>query len=75
MTYAVLKFVDVYRQYKMSKVILLTLLGVAMAGWWTPEQISLSWTENENEMRATWVTLWWVPKTWIAYRPILCDTD
>lgn len=46
-----------------------------MAGWWTPEQISLSWTENENEMRATWVTLWWVPKTWIAYRPILCDTD
>lgn len=47
------------------------LISLASAGYLYPEQVHLSWTENENEMRVTWVTFWPVYSR-IAYRPILC---
>ena len=60
----------------MSSYLFLTLVSTAFAGWWTPEQVALSWTENENEMRVTYVTLSWVPYTNVGYRSILCaSTD
>lgn len=37
-----------------------------------PEQIRLSWTENENEMRVTWITNIHT-NTYVKYRPILCS--
>lgn len=41
--------------------------------WWLyPEQIRLSWTEREHEMRVTWVTFMSSYQQ-IAYRPILCS--
>ena len=46
-------------------------LSTASAGWLYPEQVHLSWTENENEMRATWATYSPVA-SYIEYRPILC---
>ena len=53
---------------------MLLLFAGAFAGWFTPEQIHLSWTENENEMRVTWNTLKGVGAyMYAAYRPILCD--
>ena len=46
-------------------------ISFASAGWLYPEQIHLSWTENENEMHVMWVT--YLPvNSRIAYRPILC---
>ena len=38
------------------------ILSSAYAGWFFPEQVRLSWTENENEMRATWVTFFQAKK-------------
>lgn len=49
-----------------------TIVNLVSAGYLYPEQIRLSWTENENEMRATWVTYFPVISR-IAYRPILCS--
>lgn len=41
--------------------------------WWLyPEQIRISWTESENQMRVTWVTFLEYSQR-LAYRPILCD--
>jgi len=37
-----------------------------------PEQIRISWTERENEMRVTWVT-YSSTKSLMKYRPVLCD--
>lgn len=48
------------------------IISTASAGWLYPEQIHLSWTENENEMRATWVTYLPVSSV-ISFRPILCS--
>jgi len=45
--------------------------GTAFAGYVHPEQIHLSWTEEINQMRVTWVTYLDVPAQ-AAYRPILC---
>ncbi|OMJ96204.1 hypothetical protein SteCoe_162 [Stentor coeruleus] len=51
--------------------ILLYYIGVCSAGYATPEQIHLSWTENPNEMRITWVT--YLPlSTNLYYRSLLC---
>lgn len=47
------------------------LASIVYAGYLYPEQIHLSWTENEGEMRAMWVTYWPVSSV-ISYRPILC---
>ncbi|OMJ75606.1 hypothetical protein SteCoe_25225 [Stentor coeruleus] len=47
------------------------LISSVSGGWLYPEQIHLSWTENENEMRATWVTYLDVA-SYINYRPVLC---
>ncbi|CAG9317709.1 unnamed protein product [Blepharisma stoltei] len=38
-----------------------------------PEQIHLSWTERENEMRVTWVTNI-NTTTYVAYRPVMCPS-
>jgi hypothetical protein len=37
-----------------------------------PEQLRLSWTENEGEVRVTWVT-YTGTDSWLKYRPLLCD--
>ena len=47
---------------------------VCLAGYITPEQIHLSWTENSNEMRVTWVTFLPVSSS-IYYREIFCRED
>jgi hypothetical protein len=53
--------------------LLLCLGAPALGGWFTPEQVSLSWTENENEMRVTYVTLKSCPfDSYVAYRPVNC---
>lgn len=55
----------------MKLLVLFLYLGIATAGWIAPEQIHLSWTENSNEMRVTWVN--YLPVSAGAiYRPILC---
>lgn len=53
--------------------IFFTVMIVLVSGKYLfPEQIRLAWTENEGEMRASWVT--YLPTyTRIAYRPILCS--
>ncbi|CAG9326871.1 unnamed protein product [Blepharisma stoltei] len=38
-----------------------------------PEQIHLSWTERENEMRVTWITNI-DTTTYVTYRPIICPS-
>jgi hypothetical protein len=54
-------------------VCVLVLVGVH-AGLANPEQIKLAWTENEREMRVSWVT--YLPTvSLINYRPILCELD
>jgi hypothetical protein len=50
---------------------ILALLAISSTAWVYPEQLRLSWTENENEMRVTWVTYWALTST-VAYREILC---
>ena len=52
-------------------IFLAIIISLVSAGWLYPEQIHLSWTENENEMRVMWVTYLPVYSR-IAYRPILC---
>jgi acid phosphatase type 7 len=52
--------------------LLLVLISSAFAGYLYPEQIHLSWTEREAEMRATWVTYYQVGSQ-IAYRPTVCN--
>ncbi|CAG9329841.1 unnamed protein product [Blepharisma stoltei] len=47
-------------------------LSLVLGTLFQPEQIHLSWTENENEMRATWVNFLNL-ETFIRYRPILCS--
>jgi acid phosphatase type 7 len=47
------------------------ILCLASAHYLYPEQIHLSWTENEAEMRVTWVTYLPVLSI-ISYRPVLC---
>ena len=47
------------------------ILSIVSGHYLFPEQVRLSWTENEGEMRATWVTFLPVGSK-IAYRPILC---
>lgn len=43
--------------------------------WWLyPEQIRLSWTEREGEMRVTWVTYLQYSQQ-LAYRSILCKDN
>lgn len=56
------------------KVILISLTlfsTICNAGYFWPEQIRIAWTENENEMRVSWVT-YWNMNTYVKYRPILC---
>lgn len=43
----------------------------SIAGYITPEQVHLSWTESPNEMRVTWVTFLPI-SNYIYYRSILC---
>ncbi|OMJ87157.1 hypothetical protein SteCoe_11156 [Stentor coeruleus] len=51
--------------------ILLLQISLCSAGYAIPEQIHLSWTENANEMRITWVT--YLPlSTSIYYRSLFC---
>jgi acid phosphatase type 7 len=47
-------------------------LSVVAAHYLFPEQIHLSWTETEAEMRVTWVTYLPVLSR-ISYRPVLCS--
>eukprot|EP00359_Climacostomum_virens_P007149 CAMPEP_0204905838 /NCGR_PEP_ID=MMETSP1397-20131031/5644_1 /ASSEMBLY_ACC=CAM_ASM_000891 /TAXON_ID=49980 /ORGANISM="Climacostomum Climacostomum virens, Strain Stock W-24" /LENGTH=455 /DNA_ID=CAMNT_0052074773 /DNA_START=79 /DNA_END=1443 /DNA_ORIENTATION=- len=44
------------------------------AGLLHPEQIKLAWTENENEMRVSWVT-YLQTSSLIKYRPIICSAE
>lgn len=39
-----------------------------------PEQIHLSWTENESEMRVTWVTYIYLTGK-LVYRSVICDEE
>ncbi|CAG9317825.1 unnamed protein product [Blepharisma stoltei] len=55
----------------MQLLVLIIGFGIAIAGYVHPEQIHLSWTEEINQMRATWVTYLNAPPH-AAYRPILC---
>jgi hypothetical protein len=50
---------------------LLVVLPVVWAGWLSPEQIRIAWTENEYEMRITWVTFLNTASL-VWYKPILC---
>ena len=47
---------------------------LASAGYLTPEQVHLSWTETPNEMRITWVTFFPI-SSYIYYRSILCTDN
>jgi hypothetical protein len=59
----------------MCKLLLCVLLLVGVhAGLVYPEQIKLAWTENEHEMRVSWVT-YWATASLIKYRPILCEAE
>ena len=51
--------------------LLLTKVFLTLGGYITPEQIHLSWTGTENEMRVTWVTFLPI-ENFIYYRGILC---
>jgi len=54
----------------------LALVSIALcqAGMFYPEQVHLSWTGHENEMRVTWVTYVSISSK-VAYRPILCPNS
>lgn len=54
--------------------ILSLLLLHSYAGYVTPEQLHLSWTENPNEMRLTWVTFFPIECS-IFYRSLLCSEN
>jgi hypothetical protein len=38
-----------------------------------PEQLRLAWTENEGEIRVSWVT-YTGTESWLKYRPMLCKS-
>ena len=53
--------------------ILSSLTGV-LAGYFSPEQVRLSWTNKTNEMRVTWVI--YLPiSNYLYYREILCESS
>ena len=49
-------------------------LLLSSAGYLTPEQIHLSWTDSPNEIKITWITFLPVPSL-IYYRRILCQSS
>mgnify|MGYP000426594773 CR=1 FL=1 len=53
--------------------LLFFISSTAWAGYLYPEQVHIAWTENEYEMSVTYVTLFNVPWTQVAYRPYHCD--
>lgn len=53
--------------------ILSLILATASAMLLYPEQVHISWTENEGEMRVTWVTFYPISSV-VSYRPILCNS-
>ncbi|CAG9333051.1 unnamed protein product [Blepharisma stoltei] len=56
----------------MLKFYLLIWLALASSSIYQPEQIHLSWTEHENEMRVTWITYLQLDSS-VKYRPLLCS--
>ena len=54
--------------------LLLIYTVVCKAGYITPEQVHLSWTENPGEVRVTWVTFFPILNS-IYYRSILCENE
>lgn len=54
-------------------VLLLTaLVHLSSALMFYPEQLRLSWTEREGEIRVTWVT-YTGTESWLKFRPLLCS--
>ena len=52
--------------------LILSSFSCVLGGYFTPEQVRLSWTNTPNEMRVTWVI--YLPITnYIYYREILCE--
>mmetsp|Transcript_14459 Transcript_14459/g.14511 ORF Transcript_14459/g.14511 Transcript_14459/m.14511 type:complete len:446 (+) Transcript_14459:1-1338(+) len=55
----------------MKLVLFLIGIGLTIGGYIYPEQIHLSWTEEINQVKVTWVTFLDLPPQ-AAFRPILC---
>lgn len=61
--------------YMNLTIFIVFVLGIVRGGYYDPEQVHLSWTENPGEMRVTYVTLKWVPTTNVAYRAVECSNE
>lgn len=55
-----------------NAIYLLIKVLVASSGYITPEQVHLSWTANDNEMRVTWTTYFPI-SNYLFSRPMFCD--